>query len=1429
MKDVRHIFHCHQWQICFSVVFVILSLSAQVVWGSIKSNTPSTSTYLQNTYYTGANDKSGSELFSAVSTIAAGVHYTYNKLTYDELWTAYESSDVYPTGHAHAGTIWDMYANCYYSTSDHVSQMKAECNGGYNREHSMPKSWFGGSNNYSSTNQGCDLVHLVPTDAYVNSDRSNYAFGEVGTVAKQFEISKRGTSKSSLSVTESTVAGTSVSGLSATVFEPADEYKGDFARIYMYMRARYPSLNLAQADGGQVHFSTTTSAASDTYYGLKNYSVILLMKWHRQDPVSQKEIDRNNQIEKMQGNRNPFVDYPILAEYLWGKYAGNTFNQSNAVGSFESAFEVGVSDGDKATGPRITLSTSSLTMDATAPNSSSTKTFTVTGADLTSKISITNTSGDGCFSMSPNNITSGYNGTTTITVTYAPTAEGNHSATFTVASTGATSKTITVSGTCAATRTVTWKVNNAVYTTGSPTTQVASGSKVSTLPSNPAVPSGCSGKTFVGWTATAINSETNTVPTDLFTTAEGSPTITANTIFYAVFASGSAQTIAKASSIATGDKVVFACEEATMELTSFSTTSTIYGIGTSYSGTPAGTMVFDVVAGSSNSTYAFKNGSNYINWSSGNSLSTSTTLSANTSWSVSITSGNATINNASDDTRRILWNSGSPRFAAYGSNYSNYKSIQLYKVSGGASGYITTCSGASVTYSTVTFHKNDGTSTTSTQQEEQGTTTNLTSNSWSREHYTFLGWSTNSSATSATYSDGASYTFSADADLYAVWKEDDKYTVTWHVNGSTNAVQYYSGDALALPSTPSACDNGRVFKGWTTNSSYSGDGTGLITSASGTVTANADYYAVYATASGGSGSGTVDTDDFELYSGTITEGDYLIVYDNGAMNTTVTSNRLQYTSVTPSNDVITTTDATIIWHIAASGNYWTIYNAGESKYAAANGTKNQATTNTDGTDGKSLWTVSGSSTYEFVNKNNSANSVNANLRKNGTYGFACYATGTGGALSLYKRVTTSGSGTTTYTDYGTSCSTTTYTITWNANGGTCATTSSSVTAGSAVGTLPQATKDGYTFNGWYTASTGGTKIIASTVPTGDAEYFAQYTANTYTITYDKGANGTGTVASTTQTHGEVATLSSNTFSREGYTQDGWSTTDGGNKAYDLGGSYSANAAITLYPHWSALPTYTVTFKVGTENHATFEGWAGKSISGISIPSACDGYTFVGWSTQQYGTTNTSAPAIDYTGLVPAANTTYYAVFSTNGVAVGTMLWAENFAHFETNTPSDAGIGSGTTIYGDATIAYAQSSTNTKGYAENLAGGSSPELLIYKSTTTWTISGIKMANATAMSLSFLANKTTFSVATNETTKLSVSGSGKSWTISVADGQTAPETFNIIITNTGSQNARVDNVVLSVTAIDSNGAVFTTAKEFTLTVQSPDNAKGTVGIE
>ena len=162
----------------------------------------------------------------------------------------------------------------------------------------------------------------------------------------------------------------------------------------------------------------------------------------------------------------------------------------------------------------------------------------------------------------------------------------------------------------------------------------------------------------------------------------------------------------------------------------------------------------------------------------------------------------------------------------------------------------------------------------------------------------------------------------------------------------------------------------------------------------------------------------IETEDYAVFTGDLIEGDYLIVYNGYAMNNVVTSGRLQYEEVEPENDVISTNKAAIVWHIARNDEgYWTIYSAAANAYAAGTGVKNKAQLLEDGTDAFALWTVEGLETFEFVNKGNSEANVNANLRNNGAYGFACYSTATGGALTLYKKVTTTASYTLNITGY----------------------------------------------------------------------------------------------------------------------------------------------------------------------------------------------------------------------------------------------------------------------------------------------------------------------------------------------------------------------------------------------------------------------------
>ena len=162
---------------------------------------------------------------------------------------------------------------------------------------------------------------------------------------------------------------------------------------------------------------------------------------------------------------------------------------------------------------------------------------------------------------------------------------------------------------------------------------------------------------------------------------------------------------------------------------------------------------------------------------------------------------------------------------------------------------------------------------------------------------------------------------------------------------------------------------------------------------------------------------------FALFGGDLVEGDYIIYYNGKAMNNVISSGRLQYAEIEPENDVITTDNAAIVWHIAPNDEgYWTIYSADANAYAASTGVKNKAQLLEDGTDDMAMWSVSEISDtyYEFVNKANEEDSINANLRNNGTYGFACYSATTGGALSLYKYTETVATYTLEIAGYGNS-------------------------------------------------------------------------------------------------------------------------------------------------------------------------------------------------------------------------------------------------------------------------------------------------------------------------------------------------------------------------------------------------------------------------
>ena len=200
---------------------------------------------------------------------------------------------------------------------------------------------------------GSDIFHIYPASYGMNSRRGNRPYGEVLTAANTSgNGTKYGTPVTTKSVTNS-IAGAYVEGtitMSTNVLEPADEYKGDIARSYFGTMVKWAGeWAFNKNELGNVIFDATIDA--DTHYGPENnygftdYGLALMLSWHRQDPVSQKEVERNNGIQKTQGNRNPFIDYPYLAEFIWGEMSGQVLDFDQLLCSADELFELGVSKG----------------------------------------------------------------------------------------------------------------------------------------------------------------------------------------------------------------------------------------------------------------------------------------------------------------------------------------------------------------------------------------------------------------------------------------------------------------------------------------------------------------------------------------------------------------------------------------------------------------------------------------------------------------------------------------------------------------------------------------------------------------------------------------------------------------------------------------------------------------------------------------------------------------------------------------------------------------------------------------------------------------------------------------------------------------------------------------------------------------------------
>lgn len=349
-------------------------------------------------YYSAAEGKTDAVLKTQLSSIITAGHKDQG---YDGLYEIYKTSDNTSTGN-----VWDMYSTCTWTHGQkQCGEYKNVCDC-YNREHSIPQSWFNSSRPMVS-----DAFHVYPTDGKVNGQRSNYPFGECsGGVT--------------LSGGKGRLGKSTFSGYSGTVFEPDDEYKGDFARTYFYFATRYQ--NIMTSIGGESFNGTT-------YPSFTAWSQAIFLKWHCQDPVSQKEIDRNNAVEAFQKNRNPFIDYPELAEFIWGTNKGQAWMPGG--GSY----------------PAVTSPASGTVVDFVdiAYQNTASTVLPIMGINLTGDLNFAITGSNAAqFSLSTNTVTkaqaeAGYN----LTIYYSAQTVGVHNATLTITGGGITALQVALKAT----------------------------------------------------------------------------------------------------------------------------------------------------------------------------------------------------------------------------------------------------------------------------------------------------------------------------------------------------------------------------------------------------------------------------------------------------------------------------------------------------------------------------------------------------------------------------------------------------------------------------------------------------------------------------------------------------------------------------------------------------------------------------------------------------------------------------------------------------------------------------------------------------------------------------------------------------------------------------------------------------------------------
>ena len=333
---------------------------------------------------------------------------SHKRLDYSDLPEYWQYSDVYPDLTDGMKRWWDMYSDALYLIRPGQTGRQSFSSNKMQREHAVPKSWWKKSGSAEYTPAYSDMWNLYPSDGAANQAKLNYPFGETRTTTFDNGVTKVGAPKAGYG------------GGNSHVFEPADEYKGDFARAIFYMATVYDDLQWVY----------DYMFVSNTYPTLVPWAANMLLQWARQDPVSQKEIDRNNYVEQYQGNRNPFVDFPNLAEYIWGIRQDETF----IISEQENTGTTPPITGD----PEITapVNGESLDFGQTAAGHAVNRALQITGYNMTSPLSLRVVGADkSCFIPEVSSIPAtimNQNGGYLLNITYLPAATGSHDAKLTL-------------------------------------------------------------------------------------------------------------------------------------------------------------------------------------------------------------------------------------------------------------------------------------------------------------------------------------------------------------------------------------------------------------------------------------------------------------------------------------------------------------------------------------------------------------------------------------------------------------------------------------------------------------------------------------------------------------------------------------------------------------------------------------------------------------------------------------------------------------------------------------------------------------------------------------------------------------------------------------------------------------------------------------